>query len=190
MCSPICSSLCASWSATEMTSTVPSRSCVVSKTPYLPRCVISDSELKAVSVKFKPETITWKENKIIIKTVFPTKKVVKLFNFLLGHQCSDHIAATEVEECCTEGSSADEQQVGRRTVDCQCSLGECCILSIRTVAAYLIDHYSCKRLPLLEVIELPIMFIWGMFWFLWYWWGPLSILKACCEVFLMCFELI
>lgn len=41
-----------------------------------------------------------------------------------GHQCPDNFPATEVEEYCPEDTPADEQQVRRRAVDCQCPPGE------------------------------------------------------------------
>lgn len=52
-----------------------------------------------------------------------------------GHQCADNFPATEVEEYCAKDTPADEQQVRRRAVDCQCPSGE-----------YLMSDKSRKKL--------------------------------------------
>lgn len=60
------------------------------------------------------------------ENIFFQKKVCFTLAYLsLGHQRPHNFPATEVEECGTEDTSADEQQVRRRAVDCQCSSGKC-----------------------------------------------------------------
>ena len=62
---------------------------------------------------------------LLIGSIFSQLKVqVFVWYLLSGHQCADNFPATEVEERCPKDPTADEQQVRRGAVDCQCPSGE------------------------------------------------------------------
>lgn len=79
-------------------------------------------ELEENTVKFE----TVKEVLSYVENIF-TQSEIKVSIFVTfcvtGHQRPDNIPATEAEECCPKDTTAGEQQVGRRAVDCQCSSG-------------------------------------------------------------------